>query len=220
MRALLRTRWHQIHPAAGRLKPESQTQASRAPPSLELRSRPDGPAPRAGQRALQTAAAPRQPPPACRGARRRRPPLDPAAAAAAGVDNSHSPDAAAQPPTHQLRALPGQRREGLPPPGHAPPPPAAGQCGAGTGAGPRAGRRGQARGGGGGGTEPSGLRGSHLALFLPAVRHPPRTGLKGTGASLPARDSTPRPRHAVSQQPASPGPATTALRPHLLGAAV
>lgn len=85
------------------------------PPLPELRSLPDGPAPHAGQGAPHTLATPRMPPPARRWARRPEPALSDAT-----VEKNNSPDAGAA-QTHPHRALPGQRREGLPPPRHAPP---------------------------------------------------------------------------------------------------
>lgn len=89
--------------------------------------------------------------------------------------------------THQHHALPGQRREGLPPPGHAPPSSTNRQCS--SGAGPRPGEgpnRGRARHGGGA-ARTAGFPPTRAQLSpTPAVCHPPVTMTKGPGASLQA----------------------------------
>lgn len=168
-------------------EPGSKHAAEASPPPPvsplpELRSLPDGPAPHAGQGAPHTLATPRMPPPARRWARRLEPALSDAT-----VEKNNSPDAGAA-QTHPHRALPGQRREGLPPPRHAPPSSSGRQSSPGGVASSvgGAGERGQARG-----------RGSPDCALAPT--RAPRSSspqsvtlrfpwLKGTGTSLQAQD--------------------------------
>lgn len=125
------------------------------------------------------------------------------------------PPARPAPQTHQPRALPRQRREGLPPPRQAPPSSASSPSQAAPGGGPRSGDGPRAGGGARRGKAgPSGLPGSHLYAFSPV---PPRGPVRHPLLRPKAPSSRPQdiPK-ACYESAASPfGAAITTLRPHL-----